>query len=92
MPPRIEQTKLRHDPLKEGFIGKAPAIFVHHNRMWAAQFDDSGMDAGRRPARDLRRNGVGQHYPQAVLDLVQDATDLRTEDEAVAGQRCRRQA
>ena len=29
MPPRIEQTKLRHDPLKEGFIGKAPAMLVH---------------------------------------------------------------
>src|SRR5580692_4021803 len=60
--------------------------------MRTAQLDDPGMDADRGPARRLRRNGVGQHHPQAVLDLVQYGTDLRAEDETIAGQRCRRQA
>ena len=71
MPQRVEQPKLRHDPLEECFIGKAHAISVHHHRVGAAQFDNPGMDACRRPARHPRRNGVGQHHPQAVLDLMQ---------------------
>lgn len=60
--------------------------------MRAAQFDDPGIDACRRPAGRLGRNSVRQHHPQAVLDLVQYAADLRAENEAVASQRCRRQA
>src|ERR1700720_612738 len=46
MPPRVEQTKLRHDPLEECLVGKAPAISVHQQRMWTAQLDDPGIDAG----------------------------------------------
>jgi len=60
--------------------------------MRAAQFDDAGMDARRRAARCLRRGRVGQHDPQAVLDLVYDPTDLGAEDMAVAGQGLRNQS
>src|SRR5580700_2575448 len=48
--PRIEQTQLRYDTLKERLVGKAPPVSVHHKGMRAAQLDDSGMDAGRRAA------------------------------------------
>src|SRR6516165_4873789 len=59
--------------------------------MRAAEFDNPGIDACRPPAGYLRRNGVGQHHPQAFLDLMQYAADLCAEDEAVASQRCRHQ-
>src|SRR5215831_2528094 len=60
--------------------------------MRTAQLDNSRIDACRLSAGHLRRNGVGQHHPQAVLYLMQYAADLGAEDEAVAGQRCRHQA
>src|SRR5215831_943766 len=60
--------------------------------MRTAQLDNSRIDACRLSAGHLRRNGVGQHHPQAVLYLLQYAADLGAEDEAVAGQRCRQQA
>jgi hypothetical protein len=88
MPQRVEPPKLRHDPLEECFIGKAHAISVHHHRVGAAHFDNPGMDACRRPAWHLRRNGVGQHHAQAVFDLMQYTANLCAEDGAVAGQRC----
>ena len=89
---RIEIAKLRHDPLEERLVGEALAVFVHHHGVRAAQLDDPGMHAQAGLAGLIRRNGVGEHHPQAVLDLVQDAADLGAVDEAVAGERRERQA
>jgi hypothetical protein len=58
VPYRVEPAKLRHDPLKEGFISKAQTMLVHQHGMRAAQLDDPGIDACRGRARRFRRNGV----------------------------------
>jgi len=70
---RIEIAQLRHDPWKNVSSAKRLPYLFTTMVCGLPQLHDPGMYAQARLAGLVRRDGVGQHHPQAVLYLVQDA-------------------